>query len=88
MTPQQRDRYDGAIRAVPAHAASAPRTGLDPEVVAAVIERAVTTRRPRTRYLVGREAKVAARPGASSRTASWTPWSPAGRVGAGRRVDS
>jgi hypothetical protein len=49
------------IRAVLAQAASAGRNGLDPGVVAAVVERAVTTRRPPTRYLVGREAKLVAR---------------------------
>jgi NAD(P)-dependent dehydrogenase (short-subunit alcohol dehydrogenase family) len=36
------------------------RTGLDASVVAAVIGRALTARRPRTRYLVGRDARLQA----------------------------
>ncbi len=36
------------------------RTGVDPEVVARVVEKAVTSSRPRPRYLVGRDAKMMA----------------------------
>jgi hypothetical protein len=39
---------------------NAAQTGLPPEEVAAVIIRALTAARPRTRYLVGREAKIQA----------------------------
>jgi NAD(P)-dependent dehydrogenase (short-subunit alcohol dehydrogenase family) len=35
--------------------------GVEPDVVAAVIETALTTDRPRTRYLIGRDAKLRAR---------------------------
>jgi NAD(P)-dependent dehydrogenase (short-subunit alcohol dehydrogenase family) len=35
--------------------------GLPPERVAEVVEHALTARRPRTRYLVGRDAKLSAR---------------------------
>ena len=35
-------------------------TGLDPAEVAKVIGQALTARRPRTRYLVGRDAKLRA----------------------------
>jgi NAD(P)-dependent dehydrogenase (short-subunit alcohol dehydrogenase family) len=38
----------------------ANETGLPPEEVARVVGTALTTRRPRTRYLVGRDAKVRA----------------------------
>jgi hypothetical protein len=34
--------------------------GLDPEEVAGVVADALTTRRPRTRYVIGREARVQA----------------------------
>ena len=36
------------------------RTGLPPQKVADVVEHALTADRPRTRYLVGRDAKVRA----------------------------
>jgi hypothetical protein len=35
-------------------------TGIEPEEVAEVIGKALTARRPRTRYLVGRDAKARA----------------------------
>ncbi|MEO8095603.1 MAG: SDR family oxidoreductase [Pseudolysinimonas sp.] len=41
-------------------AASAAKNGLDPIEVAKVIERALTAKRPRTRYPVGTDAKVGA----------------------------
>jgi hypothetical protein len=36
------------------------REGLPPEAVAEVVGRAVTDRRPRARYVVGRDAKIQA----------------------------
>ena len=39
---------------------AAYRTGLDPDAVARVVEHALTTRTPRTRYLVGRDARLRA----------------------------
>ena len=43
------------------HARRAPDRGVPAERVAAVIARATEARRPRTRYLVGADAKLAAR---------------------------
>jgi NAD(P)-dependent dehydrogenase (short-subunit alcohol dehydrogenase family) len=41
-------------------AAAAGRRGQPPDVVAAVVEHALTAKRPKTRYLVGRDAKIRA----------------------------
>ena len=43
--------------------------GIPPEQVAVAIEHALTARRPRTRYLVGLDAKLQARAKPSSRRA-------------------
>jgi hypothetical protein len=43
-----------------AAAADIGRNGLPPEAVAKVVEHALTARRPKTRYFVGREAKMRA----------------------------
>jgi NAD(P)-dependent dehydrogenase (short-subunit alcohol dehydrogenase family) len=48
------DRYEKAVM-------KNAEQGVPPEEVAAVIETALTKRRPRTRYLVGRDAKIQAR---------------------------
>jgi NAD(P)-dependent dehydrogenase (short-subunit alcohol dehydrogenase family) len=61
MTPEQRERYQEINSAAARNAQQAARDGVPPEQVARVITTAVTARRPRTRYLVGRDAKVAAR---------------------------
>ena len=61
MTPEQRARYQEINAAAARNAQQAARDGVPPEQVARVIETAVTARRPRTRYLVGRDAKVTAR---------------------------
>ena len=61
MTPEQRARYQEINAAAARNAQQAARDGVPPEQVARVITTAVTARRPRTRYLVGRDAKVAAR---------------------------
>jgi NAD(P)-dependent dehydrogenase (short-subunit alcohol dehydrogenase family) len=53
-------RYAAQVQAARAMAARAARDGLPPEVVADVIARALTTSRPRPRYLVGRDARIAA----------------------------
>jgi NAD(P)-dependent dehydrogenase (short-subunit alcohol dehydrogenase family) len=53
-------RYDAQLQAARDQAARAARDGLPPEAVAKVIVAALTTRRPRPRYLVGRDAQVAA----------------------------
>jgi NAD(P)-dependent dehydrogenase (short-subunit alcohol dehydrogenase family) len=51
-----RERVDAFRRA----AAAAGGRGQSPERVAEVVERALTARRPKTRYLVGRDAKIRA----------------------------
>ena len=54
-------RYGAMIRTAIKHTTKIDRhTGLDPSVVAKVIGKALTVRRPRTRYLVGRDAIFAA----------------------------
>jgi NAD(P)-dependent dehydrogenase (short-subunit alcohol dehydrogenase family) len=59
--PPELDRYYGrALERVRARAEQAGRTGLDPDVVARAIAHALTTSRPRARYLVGRDARTAA----------------------------
>jgi NAD(P)-dependent dehydrogenase (short-subunit alcohol dehydrogenase family) len=55
-----RRRYEGLIAAIRREAERAAVEGLDPAEVAAVVERALTARRPRTRYVIGREARVQA----------------------------
>jgi short-subunit dehydrogenase len=49
------------VEAVLAEARRPGRGGLAPEEVADVVVHALTTKRPRTRYLVGRDAKLRAR---------------------------
>jgi NAD(P)-dependent dehydrogenase (short-subunit alcohol dehydrogenase family) len=60
MSEDARGRYDGMIAAVLREAERLPSEGLPPEAVAAVVGRALTARRPRTRYVVGREARIQA----------------------------
>lgn len=54
------ERYRKPIAAARASAANASKHGLPPGKVAGVIERALTTLRPRTRYPVGNDAKAVA----------------------------
>jgi NAD(P)-dependent dehydrogenase (short-subunit alcohol dehydrogenase family) len=60
LGPRAERDYGTAIRAMRDAAAAAGRRGISPDVVAAVVERALTTRRPRTRYLIGRDARIRA----------------------------
>ena len=53
-------RYEAQAQAAREMAARAARDGLPPEAVAEVIARALTTGRPRPRYLDGRDARIAA----------------------------
>ena len=53
-------RYGRQLQAARDQAARAGRDGLPPEAVATVIATALSARRPRPRYLVGRDARVAA----------------------------
>lgn len=61
MTPEQRGRYGGLVHAVNAQASSSTESGLPAEAAARVIAKAVTARRPRTRYTVGRDAAAITR---------------------------
>lgn len=58
MTSEQRHRYGGLVHAVNAQARASTTSGLPAEAAAAVIAKAITARRPRTRYAVGREAAL------------------------------
>jgi NAD(P)-dependent dehydrogenase (short-subunit alcohol dehydrogenase family) len=61
MTAEQRERYRHINAAATQRAQQAARDGVPPEHVARVITTAATARRPRTRYLVGRDARITAR---------------------------
>ena len=56
VQPEVHDRYAKLVDAVRALADHSSREGLPPEDVALVVGRALTVRRPRTRYLVGKDA--------------------------------
>ena len=60
MSEEAARRYATLIPAVTRVAERLAREGLPPEAVAEVVGHAVTARRPRARYVVGREAKVQA----------------------------
>jgi len=58
MTPEQSQRYGGLVQAVAAQTASFTEAGLPAEAAASVIAKAVTARKPRTRYTIGRDAAL------------------------------
>lgn len=58
MTPEQRTRYGDLVQAVVSQAAEADENGLSADAAADVVVKAVTVRKPRTRYGVGREASL------------------------------
>jgi NAD(P)-dependent dehydrogenase (short-subunit alcohol dehydrogenase family) len=60
MPAEARQRYERLFAAVRRQAERRARDGLPPEAVAEVVGRALTARRPRTRYVVGRDAQVRA----------------------------
>jgi NAD(P)-dependent dehydrogenase (short-subunit alcohol dehydrogenase family) len=60
MPPAAHERYGELVRVMRGQAEVLGREGDPPERVAQVIVRALTARRPRTRYLVGRDAKIQA----------------------------
>ena len=60
MSEEAARRYATLIPAVTRVAERLARDGLPPEAVAEVVGHAVTARRPRARYVIGREAKVRA----------------------------
>jgi NAD(P)-dependent dehydrogenase (short-subunit alcohol dehydrogenase family) len=61
MTPEQTKRYGALVQAVNAQAVSSTESGLPADAAAMVIAKAVTARRPRTRYTVGRDAAMITR---------------------------
>ncbi len=60
MPADARRRYGGLIAGILRHGDRLARDGLPPEAVAEVVGCALTTRRPRTRYVIGRQAKAQA----------------------------
>jgi NAD(P)-dependent dehydrogenase (short-subunit alcohol dehydrogenase family) len=60
MPPEGEELYGELIAAVRSQAGEAANRGLPPLEVAKVVEHALTARKPRTRYLVGRDAKARA----------------------------
>lgn len=61
MTADQHARYDDLIAAMQKQAHEQDGSGIQPRQAAKVIADAIQARKPRTRYLVGRDAKVLAR---------------------------
>jgi NAD(P)-dependent dehydrogenase (short-subunit alcohol dehydrogenase family) len=61
MDAEQRELYGERVAALQAAALEEAARGIPPERVAEVVAAALTARRPRTRYLVGRDAKINAR---------------------------
>jgi NAD(P)-dependent dehydrogenase (short-subunit alcohol dehydrogenase family) len=60
LPPLAYERYGPALAALRAWAARSAASGAPPETVAAAVAHALTARRPKTRYLVGRDARVVA----------------------------
>lgn len=58
MTADQHNRYDDLTKAFVAQAEAFARDGVTPEQAAAVISRAVSARRPKTRYTIGRDGAM------------------------------
>ncbi|WP_203834338.1 SDR family oxidoreductase [Winogradskya humida] len=56
MTPEQNARYGDLVQALPSHVAAFTKAGVTSEVAARTIAKAVTDRRPRTRYVIGATA--------------------------------
>jgi NAD(P)-dependent dehydrogenase (short-subunit alcohol dehydrogenase family) len=60
LPPQAHALYDAAIAAMRALARETAARGIPPDAVARVVAHALTSNRPRTRYLVGLDARVQA----------------------------
>lgn len=60
MPARAHELYPDILRALLERPGRAPRHAIPPERVARVIARAVSARRPRTRYLVGRDTRLVA----------------------------
>lgn len=63
MTPEQDERYGSLVQANNKLMASGTASGLTADAAALVIAKAVTARRPRTRYTAGRDAALIMRLG-------------------------
>lgn len=61
MTPEQDERYGSLVQAINTLMASGTASGLTADAAARVIAKAVTARRPRTRYAIGRDAALLTR---------------------------
>jgi NAD(P)-dependent dehydrogenase (short-subunit alcohol dehydrogenase family) len=61
MTPEQSQRYGGLVHAVNTQAVSSTKSGMPVDAAAKVIAKAVTARKPRTRYTIGRDAALLTR---------------------------
>jgi NAD(P)-dependent dehydrogenase (short-subunit alcohol dehydrogenase family) len=61
MTPEQDERYGDLVQAINTLMATGTASGLTADAAAKVIAKAVTTRRPRTRYPIGRDAALLTR---------------------------
>ena len=61
MTSEQSQRYGPLVHAVTTQAVSSTKSGLPADAAAKVIAKAVTARKPRTRYTVGRDAALITR---------------------------
>lgn len=61
MPPALLERYSKMIEGLRKFAANGAKNGAPPQLVAAAIAQALTAVRPRTRYVVGRDAQFAAR---------------------------
>ncbi len=60
MSPEARELYEDRLKKMQQVMAKLGRKGIDPLDAAKVLETALTTQKPKTRYVVGREAKVQA----------------------------
>jgi NAD(P)-dependent dehydrogenase (short-subunit alcohol dehydrogenase family) len=56
----QRDLYDKVIEAIRGFAVKTAGTAIPPSSVAKAVEHALTAARPKTRYVVGKDAKIQA----------------------------
>lgn len=61
LTPEQNARYGALMQALPSHAAAFTKAGVTSEYAATKIAKAVTDRRPRIRYTIGRDAAMLTR---------------------------
>ena len=60
MTPEQQELYRDAVRTATEAAQKAEKRGISPDRVAKSVEHALTASRPKTRYLVGIDARAQA----------------------------